>query len=229
MDNLISDLNAESSIQILDVNMNSYPDFIREEISQLDELYKRKQRLELSYRESTLAIQRVDESIQNAREILIQRLEAYQQRMQSELNAVDSRKAELERQFTSLPGKSNEFNKNKRFYDLYEEFYLSLLQSKAQFEIARAGNNTNYEILTPATRPDEPISPNKILIQGIGAVSGIVLNFMFIGLLYLTNNKINTVQELERLTDCSYLGSVTRASMKMDISQLIVDDHPKYA
>ena len=227
--NLIKDLGAESTVQVLDVNIGNYPDFIREEISALDELYRRRQRLELSYRESTMAIQRVDESIENARTALTQRLKAYEQRLQNELQVIDSRKAELEQQFTSLPGKSNEFNKNKRFYELYEEFYLSLLQSKAQFEIARAGTNTNFEILAPASVPDGPISPNKLLIHGIGAVSGIVLIFLFVGILYLTNNKINTVQELEQLTDSSFLGSVPKASMRTDISQLIVDQHPRSA
>jgi len=229
VNSLLSDLSEEKNIQVIDIGLNAYPEYIREEIGQLDELFRRKQRLELSYRESTLAIQRIEESIENARDALRQRLISYKEGMENELSTTNRRKSALEAEFTSMPGKSNEFNKNKRFYELYEEFYLSLLQSKAQFEIARAGTNTNFEILTPATVPEAPISPKKLLIQGIGMVSGIVIVFLFVGLLYLTNNKINTIQELERLTNSSILGSVPKALQKMNISQLIVNERPKSA
>ncbi|MCA6077955.1 polysaccharide biosynthesis tyrosine autokinase [Fulvivirga sedimenti] len=228
IDKLSKDVKSGEA-DFIDLKAMELPDYMGEELDALNELLRRRERLELSYRESTLAIQQLDESIKSARESILGRLSALRDRFVTDLEQVEKTKARLEQEFTSLPGKSNEFNKNKRFYDLYEEFYLSLLQSKAEFEIARAGSNTDYEILSPASTPESPISPNVYLIHGVGAVAGFMLSILFIGVSYLANNKINNLSELEKLTPVSILGSVPTANVVLNTSQLIVHKHPKSA
>ena len=212
-----------------DIGTLQLPDYLGQSLDELNELLRRKNRLELSYRESTLAIQQLDENINNTKIAILGKLSALQDQLSNQLNEVEASKAKLEQQFTSLPGKSNEFNKNKRFYELYEEFYLSLLQSKAEFEIARAGSNTDHQILSPASYPITPISPNVYLIHGIGAVAGLFIIFLFIGIVYLLNNKINSLSELEKLTSATILGSVPTANVVLNTAQLIVDKYPKSA
>ncbi len=67
-----------------------------------------------------------------------------------------------------MPDLSTQFSKNERYYKLYEEFYLILMQSKSGFEIAKAGTTTDFKILSPASLPSRPISPNRLMIAGIG-------------------------------------------------------------
>ncbi|HZX72900.1 MAG TPA: CpsD/CapB family tyrosine-protein kinase, partial [Cyclobacteriaceae bacterium] len=43
---------------------------------------------------------------------------------------------------------------------------------------------------------------------GIGLVAGLMLNFFFIGLLYLINNKISNINEIERAIDIPVLGTI---------------------
>jgi capsular exopolysaccharide synthesis family protein len=107
-----------------------------------------------------------------------------------------------------MPDKNTKFSKNQRFYKLYEEFYLSMMKSKAEFEIAQAGSTPDFKILSSATLPTIPISPKKTMILGIGLVAGIVLNFFFIGLVYLLNNQITSLQELEKYTKLPVLGVI---------------------
>src|SRR5690606_2897313 len=91
----------------------------------------------------------------------------------------------LQESFESLPSKSTEFTKVQRNFSLYEEFLLSLMQSKAEFEIARAGTVTDFKILSSATVPGSPIFPNVLIVYGMGAVSGIMLSLLFLGGKYL--------------------------------------------
>ena len=63
------------------------------------------------------------------------------------LAEVNKRKERLEVEFATIPDKSTQFSKNLRFYKLYEQFYLSLMQSKSQFEIAQAGSIQDFKIL----------------------------------------------------------------------------------
>jgi uncharacterized protein involved in exopolysaccharide biosynthesis len=60
-----------------------------------------------------------------------------------------------------MPDQNTEFNKNQRFYKLYEQFYLTLMQSKSEFEIAKAGSTPDFKILSPASFSGNPISPKK--------------------------------------------------------------------
>jgi predicted nucleic acid-binding Zn-ribbon protein len=71
----------------------------------------------------------------------------------------NQRKQRLENQFANLPDKSTEFSKNLRYYKLYEQFYLSLMQSKSEFEITQAGKHPDFKILSPATMPEPPALP----------------------------------------------------------------------
>jgi tyrosine-protein kinase Etk/Wzc len=100
------------------------------------------------------------------------------------------------------------------------------MQSKSEFEIAQAGSTPNFKILSPATLPSTPISPKKLVLTGIGFVTSIVVVILFTGLLYLVNNKITNIGELERISDVAVLGVVPDSSYSND-SGFHVVNHPK--
>ena len=124
-----------------------------------------------------------------------------------------------------MPDKNTQFNKNERFYKLYEELYLTLIQHKSEFEITQAGSTPDFKLLSSASLPTRPISPNKPIIYGIGFVAGIVIVVFLLGVLYLLNNKITNVFEIERLA-VPMLGSIPTFRKKQP-SYLYVLDHPK--
>ena len=136
------------------------------------------------------------------------------------------RKEKLERQFAEMPDKNTQFSKNQRYYKLYEEFYLTMMQSKAEFEIAQAGSTPDFKILSPATLPTMPISPSKVMVLGIGFVAGIVLSIFFIGLVYVLNNKITSVKEVERGINLPMLGAIPASNHTVQ-SIFHVIDNPK--
>jgi capsular exopolysaccharide synthesis family protein len=100
------------------------------------------------------------------------------------------------------------------------------MQSKSEFEIAQAGSTPDFKILSPATLPALPISPKKFIIAGIGLVASIVIVVFFVGFLYLINNKITNIIEIERASDVPVLG-VIPSSLYSTTEGLHVVDHPK--
>ncbi len=123
-----------------------------------------------------------------------------------------------------MPDKNTQFSKNQRYYKLYEEFYLAMMQSKAEFEIAQAGSTPDFKILSSATLPEDPISPKRYLILGIGLVAGIVLNVFLIGILYLLNNKITSTKEVERGTQIPLLGVIPNSRHKTETIFHVIDN-----
>jgi capsular exopolysaccharide synthesis family protein len=138
------------------------------------------------------------------------------------------RKAAIENNFNKLPAKTNELNKKMRFYALYEELYLSLMQKKTEFEIAQAGTLSEVDILTPANLPKDQIGPSTNLIYLGSLAVGFFFSFIFVGIRYLLYNEINSIHELEKLTNIPIIAKISRLSRYVaKRSGVIVTEKPR--
>ncbi len=203
------------------------PATITTKIENLQKILSDRDKIGLAYNESTYAFRQKDKDVTLLRDQIIKNLTDLKKEWLKKAAELNQRKEKLEKEFSSMPDKNTQFAKNQRYYKLYEEFYLSMMQSKAQFEIAQAGSTPDFKILSSATQPANPISPKKYLIYGIGATAGIVLNFFFIGLLYLVNNKIIGTQEIERNTNIPILGIIPESRSMNSHSIFHILENPK--
>jgi capsular exopolysaccharide synthesis family protein len=202
------------------------PDYINKRIEELNKITQDRDRLSLAYNENTFAFKQKEQELSALKDQLFTQLTKIKKDWLSTQAELSKQKESLEREFAGMPDKNTQFSKNQRYYKLYEEFYLSMMQSKAEFEIAQAGSTPDFKILSPATLPLIPISPKKFMILGIGLVAGIVLNFFFIGFLYLLNNKITSIKEVERGTQVPMLGAIPASRNTVD-TMFHVIDNPK--
>ncbi|ADR22655.1 tyrosine protein kinase [Marivirga tractuosa] len=148
--------------------------------------------------------------------------------LQDRKSTILNRKREIENKFNQLPAKTNELNQKMRFYSLYEELYLSLMQKKTEFEIAQAGTLSEVDILTPANLPKDPIGPSTNLIYIGSFAVGFILSFIFIGLRYLLYDEINSIHELERLTNIPIIAKISRLKRYVaKKSGVIVSEKPR--
>lgn len=211
---------------------NDFPNVVEtnKEIEQLNKLLNDRALLLSSYNSNTYAVARKNQEIDLIKTNIVEKIGRYKTSAQKELARLDRRQEILANNFKELPSKSTEFGKAHRNFSLYEEFLLSLMQSKAEFEIARAGTVTDFKILSSATLPSEPIFPNVLIIYGMGAVSGLVFSVFFVGFRYLLHNKISSINELERLSKAPVLGVVPYYRQeKMGNSKLVVGNNSRSA
>ena len=206
---------------------NDFPNVAEtnKEIEKLNTLINERAILLSSYNSNTFAVARKNQEIDLIKSNIAEKIDQYKTLASNEVARLERRKEILADNFKELPSKSTEFGKAHRNFSLYEEFFLSLMKSKAEFEIARAGTVTDFKILSSATLPSTPIFPNTLVIYGLGAVSGLVLSIFFLGFRYLLHNKISSVNELERLSRAPVLGVVPYYRLeKMGNSKLVVDN-----
>lgn len=185
-----------------------FPNDVRQEMDRLNMLIQDKEILLSSYNENTLAFQKKNQEINFLKDRLVKFIESTRNQLYANLDEIKEKRKRLETEFVELPSKRTEFSKTERYYDLYEEFYLSLMKNKAEFELAQAGTVTEFKILSSASSPSTPISPNKVIYYGIGVVAGLFISFLFVGVRYLVHNKITSQQELERLSSAFVLGTI---------------------
>ena len=184
------------------------PSYINSRIEEFQRLTLDQNRVTLSYKDNTYAYQQKEQEVKNLKEALFSQLTEIKRNWMSSMVELNQRKVRMEKDFVSMPDKSTQYSKNQRFYKLYEEFYLTMMQAKAEFEIANAGSTPDFKILSSATLPSQPVAPNRYIILGIGLVAGLVFNFFFIGIIYLANNKIIGLHEIERSTHAPVLGVI---------------------
>ena len=227
LNSITETLSTGNGKSLLSITQKQFlPAYLNKKVEDLQLIAQEHDRLALSYNENTFAFKQKDRELSNLKsQVFGQLADLKKDWMKTQLELTRQKEA-LEKEFASMPDKSTQLAKKKRFYKLYEEFYLSMMQSKAEFEIAKAGTIPDFKILSPATNPFTPILPQRAMIMGVGIVAGIVLNFFLIGFLYIVNNKITSVQEIEKTIHVPFMG-VIPISHHSTITPFHIIDNPK--
>ena len=204
-----------------------YPPYLIRSIEELNLLINEKDKLSISYRENTYTYKARQKEVDLLKEDILVEVDELILGLKDDINGLTGKKRHYTSQLLQLPSKSTEFNKAKRFYSLNEEVYLSLMQSKNEFEIAVAGSTTQIRILSPASLSFQAISPNKLVTYTAALLASLIFSFIFIGLSYLAHNNINSLAEIEKLTSASILGSVPLCKVSNGHAELMVVKKPK--
>ena len=203
------------------------PPYLNTRMEALSVLMQERDKLSLAYNENTLAFRQKEKEVTTLKDQIFGQLNGLKEDWMKSLSEIISEKQKLEKEFLSMPDKNTKFSKNLRFYNLFTEFYLSMMQSKAQFEIAKAGSTPDFKILSSATMPTMPISPRKIVILSIGLTAGIAFSFFFIGFAYVLDNKITSLREIEQALDIPVLGVIPSTSHSPGGSGVLVQSNPR--
>ena len=194
-------------------------------LEKLEDLTMALEKLKLSYNDIMFAYREKQNESSISRKTY-QQLAELKSELLKRLLETNQRKQRLENQFANLPDKSTEFSKNLRYYKLYEQFYLSLMQSKSEFEITQAGSIPDFKILSPATMPGQPPLPQPRYDCRRWLCVESRLDVILLGLLYLVNNKITSITEIEKIDTVPVLGVIPASNHVAD-QGLHVIEHPK--
>jgi tyrosine-protein kinase Etk/Wzc len=205
---------------------NLLPAEMLKQIEKLQDLQIQTSRLTLSYHPETVAFRQIEQEVSTLQKKLMEQLGELKSGWLIRLNELTRLQSQLEASFSTMPGKNTQLNKQSRYYKLYEEFYLSLMQKKSEFEITMAGSTPDFKILSTATLPTEPISPKKWLVYAAGFAGSAALCLFFLGFMYIINDRITSVVEIEKFTSLPILG-VVPAFRPRDNSILHLVDHPR--
>ena len=207
-----------------------YPEDVTAYLEQLNQLLNERELLLGSYKERSQALQLKDQKVALLKKDIAVLLEGYRTELVQAIQSIEKRKKAVEQKFVQLPAQGTQYDKNQRYFALYEQVYLSLMETKNELEIAKAGTVTDFVVLLPATLPGGPIAPERAMVMGAGLVSGLVLCFLFVAISYVINDKIGSQSELERYTDTPILGTIPHhRKIKSRSSSLVVRDSPKSA
>ncbi|MFN3405570.1 MAG: GumC family protein [Cytophagaceae bacterium] len=236
--NKISLLNELKELIINNDNLNNFIPSISQiedpqlmhAITSLNQLQLEKERLLASQKENTFVVKAKLKSIETSKTNILSLISINKKLLFEQLNELNRQIYSLESTILSLPAKETELTRLKRFYTIYEKFYLLLMEKQAEFGIAKAGTIPNFVILSPAKPPKAPIYPNTLFLYLSGAGIGLFLGLALIFFRYFLLDTISTQKELEKALNTPILGGVPQyLKEKLDVSKLVVDKSPKSA
>ncbi|MEQ9301531.1 MAG: polysaccharide biosynthesis tyrosine autokinase [Cyclobacteriaceae bacterium] len=229
VDQIIRQIERGEQISIDPFSYEFFPPFIISSLNQYKSYQTRKAKLLDSYNENTLAYKQLENEAGNLSVDLVELIKLYKINLANSRRELTTRQTQIGQSFLQLPSMGTEYNKQRRSYGLELDFFISLIKSKSELEIARAGTVTNFVILSPPNLPGEPIHPQKLIIYGIGLVASIFLSIFFIAIRYLLHTEISGLKELERLVPLPILGSVPayKYDKKTHHTQLVIHKNPK--
>lgn len=189
---------------------NKIPADLKEQILQYEEINRELLLARTKYKNESQIINELELRAKVFRNDIKGAIDNTINNLKNQLEIQNSRKNKLTSTFLTLPAKANELNKKMRFYSIYESLYLTLMQKKTEFQIAKAGTTAEVVILRPASLPSKPVGPSSLILF-IGAILlGFLISIIFLTAKFLLYDEINSLAELERLTNLPIVGTIFR-------------------
>lgn len=130
---------------------------------------------------------------------------------------------EAEKQLSLLPGSERQLIAVQRNYALLENLYVFLMQKLSEAGISKASNVSDIISVNPPMRGGA-ILPKPTQNYTIALILGLVLPFVAFIVFELINNKVQSKEDIERMSTIPFIGGVGHNTSG---SNLTVRDKPK--
>ncbi|MCL4170109.1 UNVERIFIED_CONTAM: hypothetical protein GTU68_009854, partial [Idotea baltica] len=170
-------------------------------------------------------LKKLNEQIKITRNVILENLANVKNETSNDLNSVNNRLNRYNSRINSLPKKEQGLVKIERNFSLTAANYDYLKQKQYEAGTAIAANVSDIKVLDSAKDVGQgPISPNTLFNYLVAGLLSLGLPFIYILIKEALNNKILTVEEIEKTYKIPVLGVV--GSAKLD-SYLAVFNKPK--
>ncbi|HOW08750.1 MAG TPA: polysaccharide biosynthesis tyrosine autokinase [Bacteroidales bacterium] len=162
-------------------------------------------------------VQRLGIQIENLKKTITDNISAVAKTTDISIDEMKKRILRIENEISRLPETQRQLGNIERRYRLNDAIYNYLMEKHAEAKIAKASNLPDNVVIEPAKlQKTTPISPAKQLNYLIAILLGLVIPFGFLMLKNFLNNKIQSQDDIERLTDFPILGKILHNRYKTE-------------
>ena len=134
------------------------------------------------------------------------------QRMQKQLSEVNGASAGFQGRLSGMPASEKEYSDLLRDREVvkqqYDGFESKLKRSQTSIELNRRKQGETLELLDAASLPTSPSKPKRYVILPIGAVVGLALGFLIVGLKEVRDTSLKSLKDARLYSQLSVLGSI---------------------
>ena len=203
-----SDMIVPSSMGIPDPLLNNLMSELITAQAQQSNLIKNNQ-------EKNPLVQKLGIQIQNIKKTISENISAAGKTTSISIDEMNKRIKKTETEISKLPATQRKLGNIERKYRLNDAIYNYMLEKRAEAKITKASNLPDDIIIEPAKMVSlRPISPKKGINYLIAFILGMALPFGYLMIKSALNNKVETQDDIERLTDVPVLGKILHNKYK---------------
>jgi capsular exopolysaccharide synthesis family protein len=193
-------------------------------IGQLISAQTEKNNLVENNQEKNPLVKRLNIQIDNLKRSITENISNDLKTTEIALDEINKRISKIEGQISRMPKTELELTGIERTYRLNESINNYLMEKRAEAKITKASNLPDNEIIEPAKVVGlSPVSPNKRMNYIIAFLLGLIFPFSFLQLKSIFNNKIESQEQIEKITDVPVLGKILHNYKK---ETNVVFEHP---
>ena len=149
--------------------------------------------------------------IESLKVSILQNIINIQNANNGKIEFLNSKIKSLRSSIVSLPTAERQFIDIQRNYELNEDLYMFLMTKKAEAGIARASNTVDYRIIdTAAIKGITPLRPSPSLNYTMAVILGTIIPILLLYFKDAINNKVDSKETLDKLTDLPVIGMVAK-------------------
>jgi tyrosine-protein kinase Etk/Wzc len=154
-------------------------------------------------------VQKLSIQIENTRKTIAENIEAVRKTTEISIEEMNKRIRKIQAEISRLPKTQRQLGGIERKYRLNDAIYNYLLEKRAEAKITQASNLPDDIIIEPAHIVGRgPVVPNKRFNYLIAIFLGLSIPFGFLTLKSMVNDKIESQEIIERLTEIPVLGKI---------------------
>lgn len=203
--NLKEDENAllPSNVGISDQGLNTA-------INNYNQLVLSSQDLSKSATSNNIMLENLNSNIEDLKKSIQSSLNIYQNNLQTQLRALESKNKEFETRLSKLPQHEKGFRSIARQQQIVESIYLFLLQKREESEIKVAANVDSFKIIDKAYSNPVPVAPRKFVVLFIAIVLGVLIPLVLVYIKLALDNKVKDKSDIEKEFAGTILGDIPK-------------------
>lgn len=208
---------GEQNFLELAPNFEAFTDLLSTEIiKKIKELQAEKKDLLLEYTEKDEKVIVIDSKIDDLTSYLMESITNTRKNLQTKYDKLSLDITEAENAFVDVPEKERMMTILNREFEIFQQSYNFLNQKKIEAEIAKAAKLAFHRVITPASRSQDPVSPNRTIIKLVSAVLGM---FGAIGLIFIVHMLKGRVNDLTTVESNSMIPVIAAVPKLQSLAQ----------
>ncbi len=168
-------------------------------------------------------VEQMDLDLNLAKETLIKTIENQMKVLKEDMIRINQEKVKFEQDLYSLPETERKLLGIERKFELNNEVYTFLLRRRSEAQIQKASNTPDHQVLE-AARSGGMVSPNIKGNYQKALLAGLFIPLLFLIIRQLLNNKITSVEDVEKITGLPLVGQILHSNKE---ETNVVKYHPK--
>ncbi|MFD1316833.1 GumC family protein [Namhaeicola litoreus] len=154
------------------------------------------------------AVVNLDNQLVTLKSNIIQSLSSFKSSLKFSLDDLRMEENSLRAKRNIAPKQEREFQDITRKQQIIESLYLYLLQKREENAMSMGVPVPNAKVIDNAYGKEKPIEPKPILVILSGLFLGGLLPFIAISLILVFNNKVETIEDIEKVLNLPVLGDI---------------------